>query len=221
MLHPVNNSNPEGVTSPVWFISSITSLPSGFLPTFLITTPQSSSWPSCPLQYAQVEFAWIRPLPLSLVYSQPQEKSHFPRMGYINFEAYCKTKVQGPFLNNDYTFQDGTGRVWVSSRGLWQLCKLHVREAGPVFNSRTWSAQCFPGLCFQPRPLSWALGLNTILYDDHSLFDHQSPPGRFWFTPDSFTHQLCNVGQDTHPLWTAVSQCKIRKSMWKLVQVSR
>lgn len=145
----------------------------------------------------------------------------FSQMGYINFEAYCKTKVQGPFLNNDYTFQDGTGRVWVSSRGLWQLCKLHVREAGPVFNSRTWSAQCFPGLCFQPRPLSWALGLNTILYDDHSLFDHQSPPGRFWFTPDSFTHQLCNVGQDTHPLWTAVSQCKIRKSMWKLVQVSR
>ena len=83
------------------------------------------------------------------------------------------------------------------------------------------SPQWLSSLHLKPRPLSWALGLNTILYDDHSLFDHQSPPGRFWFTPDSFTHQLCNVGQDTHPLWTAVSQCKIRKSMWKLVQVSR
>ena len=169
---------------------SITSLPFGFLPTFLITTPQSSSWPTWPLLIFPGRVCLDSPTSFVLsLFTTPGEVT-FSQDGLHKFWGLVQNENVGSFSKQWLSFQDGTSRVWVSSMGLWQLYKLHVHEASTVFNSRTSSAQCLPGFYFQPRPLSWALGLNTILYDNHSLFDHQYPPSRFWFTPDSFTHQL-------------------------------
>lgn len=165
-------------------------------------------------------FAWIQPTSFVLSLFTAREKSHFPRMGYINLRPTTKWKFQGPFLNNDYTFQDGTGRVWVSSRGLWQLCRDCMLLKLVLCSTLELGVRSVSqALYFQPRPLSWALGLNTTLYDDHSLFDHQSPPGRFCLLLTVSLTSCVMLGK-TLTLWTAVFSVK-SVSMWKLVQVSR
>ena len=68
---------------------SITSLPFGFLPIFLIIIPQSSSWPTQPLPVLPggvcPDSAHCLAVVLSLFTSL--EQSHLPRTGYIICEA--------------------------------------------------------------------------------------------------------------------------------------
>ena len=123
--------------------------------------------------------------------------------------------MQGLLLNNDYKFQDDMSRAWVSSMGPWQLHELHVHEAGPVFNCRTSSAQCLLGLYFQPRPLFCALGLNTILYEHHSLLLQVDFVLLLMLSLTS-----CVMLGKTLTVSELQCQCEICKAMQKLVQVS-